>query len=124
MIKVEHTVVAKHPNYQATYAPGVIVKISSDKVYLVRFYDGTEGIISKAEAHYVEPERFEKIVDFILNLEQRWIGETIVARDDHTGIYKLGKVIKNLNLEQRWIIVARNNKISNYKQQIIRGKMS
>jgi len=59
-------------------------------VYQVRFYDGTEGLISKAETHHVQPAKFEKIVDFILNLEQRWIGETIIARDDRSGIYKLG----------------------------------
>lgn len=92
--KREDTVVAKHPNYQSTYAPGVVVKISSDRVYQVRFYDGTEGLISKTETHHVEPDRFEKVVDFILNLEQRWIGETIIARDDRSGIYKLGFLIK------------------------------
>lgn len=124
-LKVEHTVVAKHPNYQATYAPGVIVKISSDKVYLVRFYDGTEGIISKAEAHYVEPERFEKIVDFILNLEQRWIGETIVARDDHTGIYKLASVKDRLGSGHEYLVEWNDNNTSSIQHlTCIFGKFS
>ena len=75
----------------ATYAPGVIVKKGLEKTYQVRFYDGTEGMIRKSETHRVEPERFENIVDFILQLEQRWIDENVIARDDKTGVYKIGK---------------------------------
>ena len=60
----------------------------------VRFYDGTEGIIRKSETHLVNPERFESIVDYIISLEQRWINEKVIARDDNTGVYKIGKATK------------------------------
>ena len=83
--------IAKHPNYQSTYAPGVVVKdMVNSSAYHIRFYDGTEGLLSKTEAHFVEHEKFENIVDYILKLEERWKGETIIARDDQTGIYRLG----------------------------------
>ena len=63
----------------------------NSSAYHIRFYDGTEGLLSKTEAHFVEHEKFENIVDYILKLEERWKGETIIARDDQTGIYRLGK---------------------------------
>ena len=65
----------------------------NSSAYHIRFYDGTEGLLSKTEAHFVEHEKFENIVDYILKLEERWKGETIIARDDQTGIYRLGKKI-------------------------------
>ena len=76
------------------------MKKGLEKTYQVRFYDGTEGMIRKSETHRVEPERFENIVDFILQLEQRWIDENVIARDDKTGVYKIGKPnakSKNMN---------------------------
>ena len=89
--KREDTVIAKHPNYQSTYAPGVVVKdMVNSSAYHIRFYDGTEGLLSRTEAHFVSHERFENIVDYILKLEERGKGETIIARDDQTGIYRLG----------------------------------
>ena len=71
------------------------MKKGLEKTYQVRFYDGTEGMIRKSETHRVEPERFENIVDFILQLEQRWIDENVIARDDKTGVYKIGKPTQN-----------------------------
>ena len=65
----------------------------NSSAYHIRFYDGTEGLLSKTEAHFVEHEKFENIVDYILKLEERWKGETIIARDDQTGTYRLGKKI-------------------------------
>ena len=70
-----------------------MVRIGVDKLYQIRFYDGTEGLIRRSETHEVEPDRFEKIVDFILQLEQRWIDETVIARHDSTGIYKIGETL-------------------------------
>jgi hypothetical protein len=56
----------------------------------IRFYDGTESIIPKAEVHLVDFERFEDFVDNIIQLESRWVNESVVARDDKSGVYKLG----------------------------------
>jgi len=103
-LEVEETVIASHPHYQATYAPGVIVKKGLEKTYQVRFYDGTEGMIRKSETHRVEPERFENIVDFILQLEQRWIDENVIARDDKTGVYKIGTVKDRIGSGHEYLI--------------------
>jgi len=105
-LEKEDTVIASHPHYQATYAPGVIVKpcTHESKQYQVRFYDGTEGLIRKSETHQVEHDRFESVVDFILELEQRWINEKVIARDDHTGIYKLGTVKDRIGSGHEYMI--------------------
>ncbi|CAG5086324.1 Oidioi.mRNA.OKI2018_I69.PAR.g11176.t1.cds [Oikopleura dioica] len=87
-LEAEATVIARHPHYQQTYAPGVIVCAGPLQI---RFYDGTESIIPKAEVHLVDFERFEDFVDNIIQLESRWVNESVVARDDKTGVYKLGK---------------------------------
>ena len=63
----------------------------------MRFYDGTEGIIRKSETHQVDPNRFESIVDYIISLEQRWINEKVIARDDTNGLYKIGTKILSQN---------------------------
>jgi len=93
--QVGDTVLARHPHYKDTYAPGVVVRLGVDKLYQIRFYDGTEGFIRRSETHQVDPGRFEKMVDYILQLEQRWIDQTVVARFDPTGIYKIGFTLSN-----------------------------
>jgi len=104
-LKREDTVIAKHPNYQSTYAPGVVVKdMVNSSAYHIRFYDGTEGLLSKTEAHFVEHEKFENIVDYILKLEERWKGETIIARDDQTGIYRLATVKDRLGSGHEYLV--------------------
>jgi hypothetical protein len=90
----------------------VVVKVSSERVYQIRFYDGTEGLIPKTEAHSVSAARFENIVDFILTLEQRWIGETIVARDDRTGIYNLATVKDRLGSGHEYLVEWQEEKTS------------
>lgn len=109
-LKVEDTVIASHPHYQATYAPGVIVKDALEQnQYQVRFYDGTEGIIRKSETHQVDPNRFESIVDYIISLEQRWINEKVIARDDTNGLYKIGTVKDRIGSGHEYLIEWANS---------------
>jgi len=104
-LQKEDTVIASHPHYQATYAPGVIVKEAlEENQFQVRFYDGTEGIIRKSETHQVDPERFEAIVDEIISLEQRWINEKVIARDDTCGIYRIGTVKDRIGSGHEYLI--------------------
>lgn len=121
-LEAEATVIARHPHYQQTYAPGVIV---CSTPLQIRFYDGTESIIPKAEVHLVDFERFEDFVDNIIQLESRWVNESVVARDDKTGVYKLGTVKERVANAHEYVIEWRGDNTSTIQHySCIFGKYS
>ncbi len=89
--KVGDPVVALHPHYQNSYAPGQIVSINDSRCKVtVRFYDYTESIISSEEVFRLHIIKFQNDIDFINYLESKWIGQTVLARNNETNIYEIG----------------------------------
>lgn len=89
---VGDTCVALHPQYEYSYAPGQLVEVSHDrKRILVRFYDYSESVVSKEEVYKVSRAKFQSDVNMIIQLERKWIGQVVVARNDHTRTYEYGK---------------------------------
>ena len=84
-------VIALHPSYAFSYAPAVVLDISSDLWMTVRFYDGEESRLPRDEAYRIVAEKFEMDVAYILQGEEQWVGQAVVARNDATGVYQLGK---------------------------------
>jgi hypothetical protein len=98
LIKIYDTVVALHPNYALNYAPGVVLKIASNSSVLIRFYDGFESIVNKDEVYKIPLVKFEYDVDNITSLENRWVGQTVIARNPFTYVYELGNMMMRRRL--------------------------
>lgn len=100
--------VALHPKYDFSYAPGQIVRVSSDmSKLLVKFYDYEESVVVRNEVYKLPRLKYQLDVTNIINLEKRWIGQTVVARNNFSNVYELG----NLNISDfstRYIFVNVN----------------
>ena len=97
ILEVLDPVVALHPSYSFSYAPGIIIKIANNLSLLVRFYDGLEAIVNKEEVYKIPVFKFEYDVDIIVSLEKRWVGQTVIARNPYSFVYELGFVFFRKN---------------------------
>ena len=91
ILQPKDTIIGLHPNYAFSYAPAVILDVSSDLTMNVRFYDGAEDCIPRDEAYKIPVEKFEVDVGYIQQGEEQLVGQAVVARNDITGAYQLGK---------------------------------
>ncbi|CAL1540981.1 unnamed protein product [Lymnaea stagnalis] len=93
------TVVALHPKYSFSYAPGVISELKHDEFVEVRFYDGQTAELSLQEGkvYHISTRKYKLDVEFIEKKEKEWIGSAVIARDDKTGAYFPGTVRKKIN---------------------------
>jgi hypothetical protein len=97
VLEVLSPVVALHPSYSFSYAPGIIIKIANNLSLLVRFYDGLEAIVNKEEVYKIPVFKFECDVDIIVSLEKRWVGQTVIGRNPYSFVYELGTYKSNIN---------------------------
>lgn len=86
-------VVGLHPSYSFSYAPGVVLEVESESSVRVRFYDGTEGRLSKEEVYHLSVAKFERDIEYIVKCEDQWVNQAVVARNDDTGVYQLGEYL-------------------------------
>lgn len=98
------TVVALHPNYNFSYAPGLVISVNNNLTLLIRFYDCTEELVAKEECYKIPSFKFENDVDKIVRLEKEWVGETVIARNNHTFVYELGKITAKIGISRRYEI--------------------
>ena len=91
-VSVQHRdpVIALHPSYSFSYAPGVVLEVHPDLWIDVRFYDGAEARVPREEVFKIPVQKFEKDVEYILKCEDQWVGQAVVARREETGVYQLG----------------------------------
>lgn len=61
---------------------------------LVKFYDYEESVVVRNEVYKLPRLKYQLDVTNIINLEKRWIGQTVVARNNFSNVYELG----NLNI--------------------------
>jgi hypothetical protein len=105
IFEIGDSVIALHPHYEFSYAPGQIVQISNDlNKILVRFYDFVEGVILREEVYKMAKVKFQLDVNAIIDLEKRWIGQTVVARNNYSNVYELGKVIERIGNGRQYTI--------------------
>ncbi len=83
--------VSLHPHYSFSYAPGVILSVDSDLWVQVRLYDGSQVRLPREEVYHLKQQKFERDVQYILMLEDQWVGKAVVYRNKDTGTYQLGK---------------------------------
>ena len=92
---------ALHPDYEFSYCPGQVVKTSDDNnKILIRFYDFVESVVFRQEVYKLPSAKLQIDIEIIDKLEERWIGETVVARNAFSNVYELGKVKNRLNGRQ------------------------
>ncbi len=90
-VKIGDPVVALHPHYEQSYAPGQIVSIQNSKSkVMVRFYDYTESLITSEEVFRLHILKFQNDIDFINYLESKWIGQFVLARNNENNAYEIG----------------------------------
>ena len=83
--------VALHPEFEFSYAPGQIVKVSNDlSQVIIRFYDFVESIVKLNEVFKLHRLKYQVDIENIVNLEKKLIGKTVVARNDYSNVYELG----------------------------------
>ena len=85
-------VVAQHPSHSSSYAPGCVFAV--DEVLqkaVIKFYDGQEGTVLRAEIYHLPQEKYNLDVLHIQQRQQSMLGLSVVARDDRTGEYFPGK---------------------------------
>jgi len=93
---VGETCVALHPKYELSYAPGQIIEVSHDrKRVMVRFCDYAESVVSEEEVYKLPRAKFQSDVNMIIQLERKWIGQVVVARNDHKKTYEYGRLVEN-----------------------------
>lgn len=96
ILQPKDAIIGMHPDYTFSYAPGVVIEVGSDLQTSVRFYDGTEHRLPREEVFRVPQDKFEYDVAYILKCEEQWVGQAVVARNDKTGLFQLGKLLEVL----------------------------
>ena len=56
----------------------------------VRHYDGIESVVPREETYLLTPEKFESDCAYILQCEERLVGQAVVARNEQDGMFHLG----------------------------------
>ena len=79
-------------SHSSSYAPGCVLAV--DEVLqkaVIKFYDGQEGTVLRAEIYHLPQEKYNLDVLHIQQRQQSMLGLSVVARDDRTGEYFPGK---------------------------------
>lgn len=104
-LEVGDPVIALHPEYELSYAPGQVFHVSNDmKTYHVRFYDYAESVVNNTDVFKLPRIKFQPDINEILRLEQRWIGQKVIARNNNKRVYELGKVVRKVDMGRQYEI--------------------
>ncbi|KAL4230599.1 von Willebrand factor type A domain [Mactra antiquata] len=79
-------VIALHPKYIYSYAPGVVAEVY-ELGALVHFYDHTMQKLPWSEVYKITYNKYDEYVKYI-DERMRTICGDVIARDDDTGFYK------------------------------------
>lgn len=95
LCQVDAYVVARHPNYISSYAPGHALSVmDTQQAAEIEFFDGQKGLVPRAEIYRMPQDKYNHDV---LHIQQRlrdMVGLSVVSRDDKTGQYVPGNVYK------------------------------
>jgi hypothetical protein len=79
---------------------------------LIRFYDFTEAFVKRRDIFKLPLVKFQKDIKDIIHLEEKWIGETVVARNNYTNVYELGRIKNRVGKGRQFTIEWSNGKQS------------
>ena len=90
-MQVGSTVVALHPDYASSYAPGHVTAIhtTADPVlhYSVQLYDGSSSFLPRHEVYNLPPDKHKSDVEYLHSREKAWLGQEVTARSERNGFY-------------------------------------
>jgi hypothetical protein len=109
-LQVGDSVVALHPYYEFSYAPGQIIQVSNDmNKMMVRFYDYVEAVVLPREVYKMNHLKYQADVELINRLENERVGKNVVARNTHSNVYEVGKIVKRVGEIGRQYVVEWSN---------------
>ena len=73
-----------------SYAPAEVLGTYSNKSIKVEFFDGNIAKLTEEEVYKIPKAKYEQAVEYIKKCERNLIDRSVVAREDTTGLYKLG----------------------------------
>jgi hypothetical protein len=84
-------VIAQHPDFEYSYCPGKAARSPSyrDSVH-VKFYDGSEAVVSREEVYPISRDKYRADVEYIRRKEEDLVGQVVVANKNDTGIFYIG----------------------------------
>jgi hypothetical protein len=99
-------VLALFPNYNARYAPGFIYKAANDysSKYLISFYNYTLKEVSKENIVRIDSQSYDQYIKYIKQIENFWIGKTVVALNSNSRNYEIAKVLKQAETDRHYVI--------------------
>ena len=83
-------VIALHSKYVFSFAPAEVLDTYTNDSCKVEFFDGCVSKLTNTDVYKVSKAKYKKVVDYIKERERRLVGKSVVARDDDTGLYRLG----------------------------------
>ncbi|KAJ8282512.1 hypothetical protein COCON_G00050310 [Conger conger] len=123
-IKAEDTVIGAHPLYSDRYCPGLVLGLTEDLQIKVRYYDGSEVFTSRGQLFLIPVQKFERDVAYILECEERWVGQLVVARLDHTATYHPAEVRQRVGNGKQYLIRWADGSSAVQDREWIFGKWS
>lgn len=103
-IQPEDHVIGLHPKYVFSFAPAEVLSTYSNSSIKVEFFDGNIAELTEEDVYKISKDKFEEVVEYIKKCEKHLIGHSVVARDDTTGLYKLGIVDSRVGLGQQYYV--------------------
>ncbi len=112
--QVGDSVVALHPYYEFSYAPGQIVQVSNDmEKIMVRFYDYVEAVVVRRDAYRLNHLKYQADVELINRLEKEKVGKSVVARNTFSNVYEVGRIVKRVgDIGRQYVVEWSNGKQS------------
>ncbi|XP_052792048.1 von Willebrand factor A domain-containing protein 3B-like [Mya arenaria] len=104
VVQPQDFVIAPHPKYVFSFAPGEVLQTYANQNVKVEFYDGNIADLPSDGVYRVSKAKYNQTVDYIKRKEKDLHGKSVVARDDSTGVYKLGVVDSRVGLGQQYYI--------------------
>ncbi|KAG8452170.1 hypothetical protein GDO86_004097 [Hymenochirus boettgeri] len=123
-IKKNDPVIGPNPLHERHYCPGIVIKVMPDLKLVIQYYDKNEELVPREKVYLTSPERFARDSAYILECEERWVGQPVIARNDLTGTFHLAEVKKCIGNGKQYILSWENGKTARQDIEWIFGKFS
>lgn len=123
--EVGDPVVALHPNYAFSYAPGQVIQFKDnfDRI-TVRFYDFHEAEVARENVYKLHRLKLQLDIENIIELEKLWVGRVVVARNTYSNNYELGKILNRVGNGRQYTIEWSNGRTSLQNANHIFGELT
>ncbi|RNA09590.1 von Willebrand factor A domain-containing 3B-like, partial [Brachionus plicatilis] len=98
-------VVAEHPDFAQSFAPGQIIGIRSDCL-IVEFYDSIEHRVETDTTYKIPSFKYQLDIDSIIKAERQWIGHKCVFRSSKKKRYETGEILGRLGNRKKFKILS------------------